>query len=73
MKCPNCQTKFSLTKQIKEWEKSYGNEALISSDFPIMIAIECYKCGIIANIYIEQITKKEFIKSKDGKKVEINF
>jgi len=72
MKCSKCQTKLNLVEQVKEWEDLYGEDAIITPDFPIMINLICEKCeSSVAVIYIEATVEEEKVKGFGGIKVNV--
>ena len=67
MNCPYCEKRINLGEQVIEWDKLFGDEAMLVAEFPIMINIMCEYCDkSVAMMFIEAVEGEEIVKSPLG-------
>lgn len=72
MFCPKCKKNLDLTSQVKDWEDNYGDDAMLSADFPIYIGLTCGHCDtIVGAIFIEKVTRTRAVDSPFLGEVEV--
>lgn len=55
LRCPICHTVLSFGEKMQLWDVEYGEDAVLSAEFPIMINLFCEVCGKPqALVYIER-------------------
>ncbi len=65
MICPNCETDLRFGVQMEDWDKHYGSDAMLDTDFPIMITLFCDPCEKpVGMVYIEKVIDEKIVKSK---------
>lgn len=54
MKCPKCNKKIGLGKQMQEWDKYYGVDCVLDPEMGAFINIFCEKCNApTVSVYVE--------------------
>lgn len=60
LKCPHCEKPLAFGKKMSEWDKEYGEDTNLNSEFPTMINLLCEECDTsVAMVFIEPTGEEE--------------